>query len=64
MLKNFIEHYSSTMMRINRVKYENKSDLENEDYVEVHSEDLDTEQDISSEESELVKNEEYFGGKR
>ena len=40
------------MRRMIRVKYENKSDLEDEDHVEVHSEDLDTKQDISSEESE------------
>ena len=44
-----------------RVKCEDESDLE-DDYVEVHSEDLDTEQDISNEESEdeLDMNEEYF----
>ena len=43
-----------------RVKCENQSDLEDEDYVAVHSEDSDTEQDISSEESkdELDMNEE------
>ena len=35
-----------------RVKCENQSDLEDEDYVEGHSGDLDTKQDISSEESE------------
>ena len=36
--------------------------LGDEDYVEVHSEDLDAKQDISSEESEdeLDKNEEHF----
>ena len=45
-----------------RIKCENKSTLENEDYVEVSVEDLDTEQDISSEESEdeLDINEGYF----
>ena len=50
------------MMRMIRVKCENESDLEDEDYVEGHSGDLDTKQDISSEESEdeLDMNEEYF----
>ena len=45
-----------------RVKCENQSDLEDEDYVAVHSEDSDTEQDISSEECEekLDMNEECF----
>ena len=47
-----------------RVKCENESDLEDEDFVEVCSEDLDTEQDIPSEESEdeLDMNEECFFG--
>ena len=46
------------------VEYENESDLEDEDFVEVCSEDLDTEQDIPSEESEdeLDMNEECFFG--
>ena len=44
-----------------RVKCVNNSDLEDEDYVKIHSEDSDTKQDISSEESEdeLDVNEEY-----
>ena len=44
-----------------KVQCENENDLE-DDYVEVHWEDLDTEQDISNEESEdeLDMNEEYF----
>ena len=48
------------MMRIIE-STENKRDLE-DDFVELHSEDSDTEQDISSEESEdeLDMNEEYF----
>ena len=32
-----------------RVDCENESDLEDEDYVKVHSEDSDTDQDISGE---------------
>ena len=36
-----------------RVEGENESDLEDEDYVEVHSEDSDNKQDISSEEMKL-----------
>ena len=44
------------------VECENKNDLEDEDQMEVHSEDQDTEQDFSSEDSEdqLDMNEEVF----
>ena len=47
-----------------KVQCENENDLE-DDYVEVHWEDLGTKQDISSEESEeeLDRNKEYFSGK-
>ena len=50
------------MMRM-RVKCENnESDLEGEDYVEVHAEDSDTKQDISSKD-ELDRSEKCFFGK-
>lgn len=39
-------------MRMVRVEHENENDLEDENYVEVSSEDLDTKLDIASEESE------------
>ena len=60
MLKNSSKCYLSLMMRIIE-STENKRDLE-DDFVELHSEDSDTEQDISSEESEdeLDMNEDWF----
>ena len=39
-----------------RVKCENESDLEDKDYMEVHSEDSDTKQHISSEDELDMRN--------
>ena len=55
MLKNFSKCYSSPKM-IMIVKCENESDLEDEDYMEVHSEDSDTKQHISSEDELDMRN--------